>query len=111
LPYLVTKTDVKEVVARWPAEWHAPSELAAGPSTCVESFVAPKRKEAAKQVACNLVAQKKNEAAKRARVEQERATKEEVKQENHKSQKGDKSPLPETEEEELSRQGGRGQEG
>lgn len=65
-----------EVVARWLAEWHAPSDLAAGPSTSVESFTGQKRKEAAKQAVHNHAAQKKKETTEKAREEQEHAAKE-----------------------------------
>lgn len=49
--YLVTETNVQEVVACWPPEWHAPSDLVVGRSIGAKSAVAKKRKEVAKQTA------------------------------------------------------------
>ena len=76
-----------------------------------ESSVAQKRKEVAKQVVCTLVEHKKNEAIENDHLEQECIAKEQAEQEQRESQKGDKSPSLEREEEELSGQGGEGDEG
>ena len=50
-PYLVTETDVQGVVARWPTQWCAPSDLATRPRIGVESVATKKRKEVSKEAA------------------------------------------------------------
>lgn len=40
LPYLVSETDVQEIVGLWLIEWCAPSELDVGTSTGEKSFAA-----------------------------------------------------------------------
>lgn len=57
LPYLVTDSDVQDVVSRWLAECCTPSDLADGPSTSTYSVTAKKIKEVAKKAMQNLDAQ------------------------------------------------------
>jgi len=39
LPYLVSKTDVQEVVGYWPLEWHGPTTLEVGASKGTEKLL------------------------------------------------------------------------
>ena len=55
ISYLVLEKDVQEIVASWPIEWRAWSELDVGISIGAGSSTAQKRKEEAKQVARTLV--------------------------------------------------------
>lgn len=88
-----------------------PVRLIAGTSTSIETSVLQELEEAAKKVMRIIVGHKTKDVAEKAHTEQQCAPKEQEKQEHHKSQKADKSPSLEKEEEEFLGQGDVGDEG
>ena len=84
-PYLVSETEVQEVVVSWPTEWRAPSKVDVGKSTGARISTAQKRKEVAKKVARTLAEQRKKEAVEKALIEQEHATEEQTEKEQRES--------------------------
>lgn len=82
-PYLLSETDVHEIIGLWPTKWCTLSELDIGTSTGAESFIVQKRKDATKKVMRNLVEQKKKEAIEKARIEHEHTPMEQVEKEQH----------------------------
>lgn len=114
LPYLVSKTDVQEVVGYWLLEWNESTMLEVGTSKGTQISTTQKQKEAAQKAARTLAEKKKKEAAKateeKAQIEEEKPVKEKEKKEQNDDDESEKYAMHCTNEQEISKQGGGGDE-
>lgn len=110
LPYLAIDDEIQELIQRWPIDWHSPFDLDAGTSKGVGSSM-ERKKEEVKQVVQKLVVQRRKEVEEKALLENECTAKQQAEKEQRDSKGSDKSPSPQTKEEEQPAQGDDGDEG